>query len=353
MRPTSRTSIRNTSPLISDLFPNARLIPLPADARPILSVVIHTEEEFDWDREHAREEVGVEHMRHINRAQEIFDAFGIVPNYVVDYPIASQPLGYETLRRYQDDGRALIGAHLHPWVSPPLTEDLTRANTYPGNLPRELEYEKLRILTETITTNFGKRPLTYLAGRYGNGRNSAAILEELGYEVDISVAPPIDYSGDGGPDYSGCTAQPFWFGSQRRLLGLPGAGCYAGWLKGAGTPFYQLITHSKLRWARLPGITSRLRAFERIRLSPEDYTLAEMQRMTRSMLDEGQRIFVFSFHSPSVQPGCTPYVREEAALRRFLDKTRRYFDWFFRDLNGQTLTPLEIKDHLARRVEPV
>lgn len=329
--------------MISDLFPNARRIRLPEAMRPILSVVIHTEEEFDWDREHAREEVGVEHMRHIERAQEIFDAFGIVPNYVVDYPIASQPLGYETLRRYQDDGRALIGAHLHPWVSPPLAEELSRANTYPGNLPRQLEYEKLRVLTETIATNFGKRPLTYLAGRYGNGRNSASILEELGYEVDISVAPPIDYSADGGPDYSGYSAEPFWFGHERKLLGLPGSGCYAGWLKGAGTPFYRLITQSNLKWARLPGITSRLRAFERIRLSPEDYTLPEMQRMTRSMLDDGQRIFVFSFHSPSVQPGFTPYVRDDAGLKQFLDKTRGYFEWFMGELDGRSMTPLEIK----------
>lgn len=332
--------------MISDLFPNARHIRLPEATHPILSVVIHTEEEFDWDREHAREEVGVEHMRHIERAQEIFDAFGIVPNYVVDYPIASQPLGYETLRRYQDDGRALIGAHLHPWVSPPLSEELTRANTYPGNLPRGLEFEKLRILTETIEQNFGKRPLTYLAGRYGNGPNSAAILEQLGYEVDISVAPPIDYSYDGGPDYSEFTAAPFWFGAERHMLGLPGAGGYAGWMKAAGSPFYRLLTHPHLRWARLPAITSRSRAFERIRLSPEDYTLPEMRRLTRSMMADGQRIFVFSFHSPSVHPGFTPYVRDESGLKRFLDKTQRYFEWFFRELSGRTLTPLEIKAQL-------
>ena len=334
------------SPLISDLFPNASPVSLPADTRPILSVVVHTEEEFDWDRDVSRAAIGVEHMRHIGRAQEIFDTYGIVPNYVIDYPIASQPLGFETLRRYQEEGRALIGTHLHPWVSPPLTEPLVRANTYPGNLAREMEYEKLRVLTDTITQNFGARPLTYLAGRYGNGGNSASILEELGYEVDISIAPPINYSSDGGPDYSSYTAEPFWFGRERKLLGLPGAGSYAGWLKGAGTPFYRLITHPGLSWARLPGITSRLRAFERIRLSPEDYTLAEMQRLTRSMLADGQRIFVFSFHSPSVEPGHTPYVRDESDLRRFLGKTRDYFAWFMRELNGRILTPLEIRRDL-------
>jgi len=335
------------SRLISELFPNAQTIALPKRTRPILCVVIHTEEEFDWDRPFSRAATGVEHMRHIGRAQELFDGFGIVPNYVVDYPIASQPLGYESLRRYQDEGRALIGAHLHPWVSPPLNETLTRANSYPGNLPHELELEKLSILTQTITKNFGKRPLTYLAGRYGNGPNSAMILEELGYEVDISVTPSIDHSEDGGPDYSGYSAQPFWFGRKRQLLGLPGAGSYVGWLKSAGAPLYRFITNTNLRWARFPAITSRLRAFERLRLTPEGYTVSELQRLTRSMLQDGERIFVFSFHSPSIHPGFTPYVRDEVDLRHFLDKTRRYFSWFMREMNGQSMTPLQIKTLLA------
>jgi hypothetical protein len=273
--------------------------------------------------------------------------FNIVPNYVVDYPIASQPLGYESLRRYQVEGRALIGTHLHPWVSPPLSEPLTRANSYPGNLPRDLELEKLAILTQTIESNFGRRPLTYLAGRYGNGPNSAAILEQLGYDVDISVTPSIDHSEDGGPDYSGFSSQPFWFGRGRRLLGLPGAGCFAGWLKGGGAPFYRFITRPGLRWARLPAVTSRLRAFERIRLTPEGYSLPELQRMTRSMLKDGERVFVFSFHSPSICPGCTPYVRDEADLRDFLDKARGYFSWFMREINGQSMTPLQVKELLA------
>jgi hypothetical protein len=72
-----------------------------------------------------------------------------------------------------------------------------------------------------------------------------------------------------------------------------------------------------------------------------------MQRMTRSMLDDGQRIFVFSFHSPSVQPGYTPYVRTEADLKRFLEKTRGYFEWFMREMNGQSMTPLDLRSLLA------
>ena len=318
------------------------LIRLDPESRPILVVVIHTEEEFDWDKPYDRNATGVAHMRHIARAQNVFDEFGIVPNYVVDYPIATQAEAFGPLKVYADAGRALIGAHLHPWVSPPFDEEVNAHNSYPGNLPRALEHEKLRVLTDRITAAFGARPLTYLAGRYGFGPNTGEILESLGYEVDISAAASIDYSADGGPDYSGYTSDPFWFGRSRRLLGLPGSGGYVGWLRAGGTPLYRRLTRPWLRRVRVSGAVARLRLLERIRLSPEDYSVPEMRRLTHALMVDGIRVFVFSFHSPSVMPGGTPYVRSDAELDRFLEKCRRYFEFFLRELRGSAMTPLGV-----------
>ena len=323
------------------------LIHLPRGAHPILSVVVHTEEEFDWDKPHNRSATSVEHMRHIGRAQEIFDEFGIVPNYVVDYPIASQDIAIEPLKAFADTGRALIGAHLHPWVSPPYVEEVNARNSYPGNLPRELEREKLGRLTERIEASFRKAPLTYLAGRYGFGANTGAILEELGYQVDISPAVPINFSADGGPDYSSYTSDPYWFGERRKLLGLPGTGGYVGWLRVGGTSLYRAATQPTLRRIGVAGACARLRAIERIRLSPEDYSEGEMRRLTLTLLGQGIRVFVFSFHSPSVMPGGTPYVRSESDLDRFFEKCRGYFSFFLRELGGIAMTPLEIRQTLT------
>jgi len=323
------------------------LIHLPEETRPILTVVVHTEEEFDWARPHDRRATSVEHMRHLGRAQEVFDEYGIVPNYVVDYPIASQEMAIRPLKTFADQGRALIGAHLHPWVSPPHIEEVNARNSYPCNLPRALEAEKLERLTEKIAESFGARPLTYLAGRYGFGANTGAILDELGYQVDISPAVPIDFSADGGPDYSAYTSHPYWFGTQRKLLGLPGTGGYVGWLRAGGTPLYKTVTSPAMRRIGVAGVCARLRLVERIRLSPEDYSEPEMRRLTRALLDDGVRVFVFSFHSPSVMPGGTPYVRTEGELERFLHKCRRYFAFFVNELDGVTMTPLEVREMLS------
>jgi hypothetical protein len=255
---------------------------------------------------------------------------------------------FRPLKVYADAGRALIGAHLHPWVSPPFDEEVNVYNSYPGNLPRELEQEKLRMLTDRITAAFGAAPRTYLAGRYGFGPNTGDILEELGYEVDISAAASIDYSADGGPDYSDYTSDPYWIGRSRRLLGLPGSGGYVGLLRAGGTPLYRRLTRPSLRRAHISGAVARLRLLERIRLSPEDYSEPEMRRLTQTLLADGVRVFVFSFHSPSVMPGGTPYVRCDADLKRFLEKCRRYFDFFLRELGGTAMTPLGVKDWLER-----
>ncbi|HEX5863238.1 MAG TPA: polysaccharide deacetylase family protein [Casimicrobiaceae bacterium] len=324
----------------------AERIHLPPETRPILTVVVHTEEEFDWGKPHDRHATGVEHMRHIGRAQDVFDEYGIVPNYVVDYPIASQDVAIRPLKSFADTGRALIGAHLHPWVSPPYMEEVNARNSYPGNLPRALESEKLERLTEQIAKSFGAHPRTYLAGRYGFGANTGAILEELGYQVDISPAVPIDFSADGGPDYSGYTSHPYWFGEKRKLLCLPGTGGYVGWLRAGGTPLYRAVTSPAMRRIRAAGVFARLRMVERIRLSPEDYSEPEMRRLTHTLLHDGVRVFVFSFHSPSVMPGGTPYVRDQTDLNRFLDKCRRYFDYFKKHLNGVAMTPIDIRDVL-------
>jgi hypothetical protein len=203
--------------------------------------------------------------------------------------------------------------------------------------------EKLRQLSDRIEGSFGRRPLTYLAGRYGFGANTADILEELGYEVDISPAVPIDFSADGGPDYSDFSSHLFWFGNRRRLLGLPGTGGYVGRLRSGGTPLYRRLTSPVMRRAKVSGLVARLRLLERIRLSPEDYDEAEMRRLTLTLLDDGVRVFVFSFHSPSVMPGGTPYVASAADLERFLGRCRRYFEFFFGRLQGCTMTPLQLK----------
>jgi len=318
-------------------------IVLNPDRRPILVIVIDTEEEFDWDEGFDRRATSVKALGNIGLAQEVFDEFRLRPTFMVDYPVACQPDGVDPIKELVDDGRAELGAHLHPWVSPPLEEEVCPQNSFAGNLPLTLETAKIERLIDQIETSFGRRPVIYKAGRYGFGPNTGSILEQLGFEVDLSFCPAFDFSADGGPDYLLEDCAPFWFGEHRRLLELPATGAFVGLSGRQAGPLYRWMTRPGLQWARLPGIASRLHLVDRLHLSPEGFQLQELGRLTDSLLRRGIRLFVFSFHSPSLKPGCTPYVRTDRDLSMFIDNCRYFFEYFLTDLGGVNLTPLEVK----------
>ena len=323
------------------MFNNKHKIELPEDLPAQLLVVVDTEEEFDWSAPPDAGANAVTAMDHIDRVQDIFNEYGITPCYVIDYPIASKPGGYQKLRDYAQRGQCEIGAHLHPWVNPPQSEPLNAANTYPGNLPAALEREKLSRLRDTIIRNLGVTPVAYKAGRYGFGPNTGQTLEQLGFSIDLSVCPPLDARADGGPDYRHFDARPFWFGSRPdALLEIPCTGAFTGWASAAALPLYE--TALALKKLRAPGILSRLGAVDRLMLSPEGFTSAEHIRLTQTLYDQGLRTFTWSFHSPSVVPGHTSYVQTDQQLTEFLDRFRRFFDFFFNDLGGQATTPTRL-----------
>ena len=312
-----------------------------------LIVVIDTEEEFDWSSDFSRSNTSVGSMRWIHRVQDIFDAYRVVPVYVLTYPVAAQPASYRPLQEIHASGRALIGAHLHPWVNPPFTEPVNRRNSFPGNLPPALEATKLQVLGDCIGEHFGARPVIYKAGRYGVGPQTAAILEEQGYEVDVSLCPHMDYSAEEGPNFLRSTIAPYWFGQQRDLLEIPLTVGVTGLLRHWGRTLHGVASRPPLARLRAVGILARLALLNKVWLSPEGYLTAEHIKLVRTLYRDGVRIFSFAFHSPSVEPGHTPYVRSRSDLEAFLTNCRRFFDFFMGELGGQPTTPLALKEQLA------
>ena len=316
-----------------------------------LVVVVDTEEEFDWSTKFSRHNTSVRAMRSIGRLQAVFDEYQITPVYVVDYPIVSQPEGYGPLQEIHRDGRCLIGSHLHPWVNPPFTEPVSTWTSFPGNLDRELESAKLRALSELIGERFGTAPTIYKAGRYGVGRNTAAILEAQGYAVDLSVCPRMDYSGEGGPDFSAFGPRPYWFGQRPRLLELPLTVGFSGALRRWGAVTHRALSHPRLAPVHAIGVLARLRLLDKVWLSPEGYHASELRRLGRALWRDGLRVFSFALHSPSAEPGHTPYVRSTHELAELLDRCRRVFDLMLGELGARPSTPLELRREWNDRPE--
>ncbi len=323
-----------------------------AEGRPLLCVIVDTEEEFDWSKPLSRANRSVATIPAQAHAQAIFAEFGIVPTYVVDYPVAADPEASGFLRACRDAGTCTIGAHCHPWVNPPEVETVTPYNSYAGNLPADLEYRKLAALTHTITEAFGERPTVYKAGRYGLGPNTPRILRDLGYRVDASVVPYTSLTGDGGPDFTGQGAHPGALSGAPDLLELPSSAGFAGLLRRWGRALFPPLSAPTAMRLHVPGVLARTGLLERIRLTPEGVTLTEQRRLTRCLLADGVRVLSYSYHSPSLAPGNTPYVRTTDDLDRFLAAMRGYFAYAIGDLGGMPVTPLEL-DALWRMGVPL
>lgn len=335
------------SPATNSKWPfDRQSVRIPRTEKPMLMVVVDTEEEFDWHGAFDRNATAVTAMQHVGRAQTLFDEYEVKPTYVADFPIASQESAYLPLKEFAENGTASIGAHLHPWVNPPFEEEVSRKNSFPCNLPESLEDRKLELLMDKLQESFGFRPTIYKAGRYGIGPRSPEILEHRGLEIDLSANPPFDFSAEEGPDFSEFDADPFWFGADRSLLGIPTTGAYTGLLQGGGHEIHGLVNSRLLRTLKVPAILSRAHILDRLHLSPEGYSFADLRVLTLSLLKRGTRCFILSFHSPSLKVGCTPYVNSQTELEQFLDRFRQYFEFFLSQIDGVMTTPLEFRDKL-------
>lgn len=275
------------------------------------TVFVDTEEEFDWSKPLARENRGVTAIAALPDAHRRFADRGVAMTYVLDHPVATDPRSIDTIRGLLTDGRSGIGTQLHPWVNPPFDEEVNGYNSFVGNLPKGLEAAKLDVLTDAITQAFGARPQLYRAGRYGLGPRSLALLAERGYRIDSSMRSGYDYSTEGGPDFRAIGNHAFR--TPQGPVELPLTTIYTGFARRGGIGLYQAL--GKVPKGR--GVFSRAGLLARVGLTPEEMPLADVLRAIDVAIDDGVRLLNFSFHSPSVEPGHSPYVRDAADLRDF------------------------------------
>lgn len=314
---------------------------------PELLVVVDTEEEFDWGAPLNRASTGTRSVSAQERAQAIYARLGVTPTYVIDHPVATDPVAIDYLRSLQDSGRAEIGAHLHAWVTPPHKETVSYFNSYQCNLPPELEQAKLETLTDTIERNFGRRPTTFKAGRHGYGLRTAGLLKKLGYRVDCSILAHHDLRADGGPDFRGAGNQPYWL--EDGLLEVPVTSGFLGSAAWIGSAFPSLFDNRAAARLRLPGLLSRAGLVTRSRVTPEGVAAAEQCRLLDELVRRGQRTFALVYHSPSLAPGNTPYVRSDADLERFLATIEEVLVHFRDRLGGRFTTMSALYDRMSAR----
>ena len=316
-----------------------------------LLVTIDTEEEFDWQKPFSSQNRSVRAIDHLPQLQQLLDELDVRPTYVVDHPVATTPASVRVLGELLDRGRCEVGAHLHPWVNPPLSEVISGANSYLCNLPLELQQEKVIELTGAIEKNLHVHPRTFKAGRYGLDFRLVPFLQSLGYRVDTSVLSYSDMTEDSGPDFSRFASEPFRFeappdeqtGDCLSLLEVPSTAGFTRRPFSWSSRAYRFASLRQIRWLRLRGILWRSRLLRRVVLSPEGFEVRDLLRIVNGLHRGGASVLNVTLHSPSLQPGNTPYVRNEQELIVLLDRLRRTLE-YARDLGAEPLTMSELAE---------
>ncbi|HMU21711.1 MAG TPA: WalW protein [Sphingorhabdus sp.] len=252
--------------------------------------------------------------------------------------MAQDGFGAEFFAGLVGSGVAEVGLQLHPWVTPPFDEEVNVHNSYACNLAPDLERTKLFRLFEIVEKKLGCQPDSYRAGRYGAGTHTPAFLAELGIRVDTSVRSLFDYRQQGGPNYARCPLTPYWV-QPGSLLELPVTSLFGGLFRSMGPLLFDQVFGSETMRSAL----ARSGMLERIALTPEGIPADKAIEAIDLAIDDGLPVLTFSFHSPSLAVGHTPYVRTEQQLELFYS----WWEQVFTHLQKRSVKPSSIADITA------
>jgi peptidoglycan/xylan/chitin deacetylase (PgdA/CDA1 family) len=298
----------------------------------VVLVTIDTEED-NWEPRPG--DATVENIRELPRLDDFLRRFGVRATYFTTYQVATAPWAAATLRTVRDGG-AEIGAHLHPWNTPPRAAGPEHQSTMVKNLPPAMQRAKIEQLTAALADAFGAAPTTFRAGRYGLGPTTVGALLQCGYRVDSSVTPYVNWEDtDGGPNFIGAPLDAYRLTPGRDprhpdpdgpLLEIPVS---AGYTR---SPFSvldrtrRILAARPLRAFRLAGLAWRAGVIKRTVLNPEIHSPRDMLDLSRQLIRRGVRHLNLTWHTPSLRPGLSPFVTTEADRERFYGAIESYLE---------------------------
>lgn len=246
-----------------------------------------------------------------NRLQPIFNDIGAIPTYLLTVEVLEDANSVRALSALS--GTHELGTHLHAGFIAPEKKYTNYAGVdgreYQREYPAEVELAKLRNLTDLFELQFGYRPTSFRAGRFGAGSHTIAALSELGYKVDTSVVPHKRFGEDRACniDYRKAPEQPY-FPAKHSLVQLGNSPVLE-----LPVTMYKRPLHSA-KWFR-----------------PWRSTVDQMKSIVHYYLKRyASKNFItlnMMFHSMEVIPGASPYPQTDEEVNRFIDDLCNILQW--------------------------
>jgi hypothetical protein len=313
--------------------------------RPALVVTIDTEEEGLWSGRYRATGNTCRNIEQLPEVHRMFHRLGVVPTYLVDYPVAMDARAVSALRGLE--GPLEIGAHLHPWCTPPFYPDGEKRRwSFPHQLQPWQQEAKLEMLVGAIERAFGVRPRSYRAGRWGFDHTTVPVLEKLGITVDTSVHTLRWERQEGGPNHARAPQLPYRLAHEDAMASgdsavveVPANQVVVGRLRVLEGVFRRVPPLPGVRWMMMQaGLRS---------LSPELYPLAELMATADEMRGRELPVFNVTFHSSTTLPGATPFVRSTRDLSSFVSRLEGILEHILRRHHAEPLALSAVPQHVG------
>lgn len=253
----------------------------------------------------------------------LWDRYGIKPIYFVSPEVVRDDACCKVLTSEIKKG-AVIGTHLHSEYIGPNVTIQDPAGVVSSEFPcyahsTDIEYEKIKNLTNLIENRLGYRPVWYRAARYGADIDTIRILKELGYRYDSSVTPGIDWSGIGGPDHRNAPLQPYWISMDD--LYLP-----AEREQSSGIMEYPVTIVGKRFGVIGRFLPDKWLFYNWLR--PTHMSVFEQKRIIRGLTRQYKDpVLVLLFHSMEIMINKTPFVRNRLMQKRFITNLEKIISY--------------------------
>jgi len=272
-----------------------------------MSVTIDTEcdKSLDWSNSNPLTFASITHGIP-NILQPLFKKFDIKPTYFLSPEVIDNSKCVDTLKHIKNECE--LGTHLHAdYIEPERTFeyfDGKGTHVFQTDFSDEVEFQKLKNLTENFKNAFGCSPKVFRAGRYAANSNTIKSLTELGYNVDSSFTPHIRWESPIGSliDHRSSPEQPYFCNhsniykaSDAPLLEIP-----VTIIKGT-----KYLLMPKYLWFR-PKFSS-LREIKKI-IKYVKSTYANNELIVLNMM----------FHSQEVIPNASPYTKTDSDVASYM-----------------------------------
>ncbi|MHC1713180.1 MAG: hypothetical protein AB9872_13615 [Solidesulfovibrio sp.] len=303
-------------------------------------VSLDVEEEGLFSGSYPRRGAGLTNIAELSRLEFLPKEFGLPLTLLCDYPVLTHAPSLDRLSGLLGRVGGELGAHLHPWNTPPFPDMPWPEPVSTAVMPMEVFRAKLDTLQGALRAFAGRPATAFRMGRWNLFRRAMAVLPEAGFTVDSSVAPLRHVPG--GPDHFLAPSDPYWTRpggpDGPRLLEAPTTQVPLA----PGSP---RLAHALAR--RLPShlADSVLGGFMKtltLGVNPVWMPEATMKFAARMHAWRGGRVLTLFWHSSELIPGGSPHFPDRAAVDAFVEKVRRFAGWLRRtfDVRGATLSEL-------------